>query len=73
MRIKEFEFSLREFGGSLGDFGTLLPFTVGYIVICGFEPASRSTPVIMGMEMADCTRDWDFPKLKRYSAARAGS
>jgi len=39
MKIKDFEFSLREFGGSLGDFGTLLPFTVGYIVICGFEPA----------------------------------
>jgi len=39
LRIKEFEFNLREFGGSLGDFGTLLPFTVGYIVICGFEPA----------------------------------
>jgi len=39
MKIKGFEFSLREFGGSLGDFGTLLPFTVGYIVICGFEPA----------------------------------
>jgi len=39
MNIKGFEFSVREFGGSLGDFGTLLPFTVGYIVICGFEPA----------------------------------
>ena len=39
MKIKDFEFNLREFGGSLGDFGTLLPFTVGYIVICGFEPA----------------------------------
>jgi MFS superfamily sulfate permease-like transporter len=39
MKRKQYEFSLREFGGSLGDFGTLLPFTVGYIVICGFEPA----------------------------------
>jgi hypothetical protein len=39
LKLKGFEFSLREFGGSLGDFGTLLPFTVGYIVICGFEPA----------------------------------
>lgn len=39
MRIRGFEFNLRELGGSLGDFGTLLPFTVGYIVICGFEPA----------------------------------
>ena len=39
MKVKGFEFSVREFAGSLGDFGTLLPFTVGYIVICGFNPA----------------------------------
>ncbi len=39
MKFKGFEFSVREFAGSLGDFGTLLPFTVGYIVICGFDPA----------------------------------
>jgi len=32
------KFSVREFAGSLGDFGTLLPFTVGYIVISGFNP-----------------------------------
>jgi predicted benzoate:H+ symporter BenE len=38
LRVRGFEFNLRELGGSLGDFGTLLPFTVGYIVICGFEP-----------------------------------
>jgi predicted benzoate:H+ symporter BenE len=37
--IKGFEFSIREFAGSLGDFGTLIPFTVGYIVICDFNPS----------------------------------
>lgn len=36
--IRGFEFSIRELAGSLGDFGTLLPFTVGYIIICGFNP-----------------------------------
>jgi SulP family sulfate permease len=36
--VKGFEFSIREFAGSLGDFGTLIPFTVGYIVMCGFDP-----------------------------------
>jgi len=36
--IKGFEFSLRELAGSIGDFGTLIPFTVGYIVLCGFDP-----------------------------------
>jgi len=35
-----FKFSIREFAGSLGDFGTLIPFTVGYIVICGFNPSA---------------------------------
>lgn len=36
--IRDFEFSLREFAGSIGDFGTLIPFAVGYIIICGFNP-----------------------------------
>ena len=49
MKIKGFEFSLKEFGGSLGDFGTLLPFTVGYIVICGFEPAG----LLMGIGLTN--------------------
>jgi len=39
MKIGEFEFSLREFAGSLGDFGTLIPFVVGYILVNGFDPS----------------------------------
>ena len=38
MRVKGFEFSLREFAGSLGDFGPLNPFIIGYIMICGVNP-----------------------------------
>ncbi|HQL02542.1 MAG: Sulfate transporter family protein [Synergistetes bacterium ADurb.Bin155] len=38
-KIGSFEFSLREFGGSLGDLGTLLPLAVGYITVCGVDPA----------------------------------
>lgn len=38
-RIGPFDFSLREFGGSLGDLGTLLPLAVGYITVCGVDPA----------------------------------
>jgi len=38
-RIGSFEFSLRELGGSLGDLGTLLPLAVGYITVCGVNPA----------------------------------
>lgn len=36
---KDFEFNLRELGGSLGDFGTLFPLAMGYIAVNGLEPA----------------------------------
>jgi hypothetical protein len=39
MKIGAFEFNLRELAGSMGDFGTLLPFTIGYITVCGVNPA----------------------------------
>ena len=38
MRIGSFEFSIRELAGSMGDFGTLLPLTIGYITVCGLNP-----------------------------------
>jgi MFS superfamily sulfate permease-like transporter len=38
MKAGSFEFSLRELAGSMGDYGTLLPFTVGYITVCGINP-----------------------------------
>ena len=39
MKIKSFEFSARELAGSMGDFGTLFPLAIGYIVVCGLNPA----------------------------------
>ncbi|KPJ62523.1 MAG: hypothetical protein AMS15_03620 [Planctomycetes bacterium DG_23] len=39
MRLGSFEFNLRELAGSMGDFGTLLPLVIGYITICGVNPA----------------------------------
>jgi hypothetical protein len=30
---------MREFAGSLGDLGTLLPLAVGYVTVCGLNPA----------------------------------
>lgn len=39
MKIKSFEFNMRELAGSMGDFGTLLPLAVGYITACGLNPA----------------------------------
>jgi len=38
MKIKSFEFSLRELAGSMGDFGTLFPLLIGYIAVCGLDP-----------------------------------
>lgn len=46
-KIGSFEFSLRELGGSLGDFGTLFPLAIGYIVVCGLDPAGFL--VMMGL------------------------
>ena len=39
MKIKSFEFNLRELAGSMGDFGTLFPLAIGYIVVNGLNPA----------------------------------
>jgi len=30
--------SIREFGGAFGDWGTLVPFIIGYIAIVGLNP-----------------------------------
>jgi xanthine/uracil/vitamin C permease (AzgA family) len=38
MKIGSFEFNLRELAGSMGDFGTLFPLAIGYIVVCGVDP-----------------------------------
>ncbi|MBI5788080.1 MAG: hypothetical protein HZA78_04405 [Candidatus Schekmanbacteria bacterium] len=47
MKIKSYEFSLRELSGSLGDFGTLFPLALGYINICGLNPAGLL--IMMGL------------------------
>lgn len=39
MKIKSFEFNLRELAGSMGDFGTLFPLAIGYIAVCGINPS----------------------------------
>jgi hypothetical protein len=36
---KSKKFSLKEFGGAFGDWGTLIPFIIGYISIVGLNPA----------------------------------
>jgi len=47
VKIKSFEFNLRELAGSMGDFGTLFPLAIGYIVSCGLDPAGFL--VMMGL------------------------
>ncbi len=39
--------NLSEFAGSMGDFGTLMPLAIGYIVVCGLDPAGFL--VMMGL------------------------
>ena len=39
MKIGSFEFNMRELSGAMGDFGTLFPLAIGYIAVCGVNPA----------------------------------
>ncbi len=47
VKIKSFEFSRRELAGSLGDLGVLIPFAIGYMSVCGLNPAGFL--VMMGL------------------------
>lgn len=47
MKIRSFEFNLRELAGSMGDFGTLFPLAIGYIAVCGLNQAGLL--VMMGV------------------------
>lgn len=47
MSRRPIEFKLHELAGSMGDFGTLLPLAIGYIVVCGLDPAGLL--VMMGL------------------------
>jgi len=39
VNIRSFEFSRRELAGSMGDLGILIPFAIGYMTVCGLNPA----------------------------------
>ena len=39
MPRRTIKLSVSEFAGSMGDFGTLLPLAIGYIVVCDLDPA----------------------------------
>ncbi|MDO8848243.1 MAG: putative sulfate/molybdate transporter [Coriobacteriia bacterium] len=47
MPKQDIKLSLGEFAGSMGDFGTLLPLAIGYIVVCDLDPAGFL--VMMGL------------------------
>jgi hypothetical protein len=49
------KFTLREFGGAFGDWGTLIPFIIGYVSIVGLNPAGifltlGITNIILGLK-----------------------
>jgi SulP family sulfate permease len=47
MKITSFEFNIREVAGPMGDFGTLFPLAIGYIAVCGLDPAGLL--IMMGL------------------------
>ena len=47
MRVRDFEFNLRELAGSMGDFGTLFPLAIGLFAVNGLNPAGLL--VMMGL------------------------
>jgi len=47
VKIGPFEFNLKELAGSMGDFGTLFPLAIGYIAVCGLNPAGLL--IMMGL------------------------
>lgn len=53
-KLKIRKFTLREFGGAFGDWGTLIPFIIGYVSIVGLNPAGifftlGMTNIILGI------------------------
>jgi predicted benzoate:H+ symporter BenE len=47
MKVKSFEFNLRELAGSMGDYGVLIPLAVGYFAVIGLNPSGFF--VMMGL------------------------
>ena len=39
LKAGSFQFNLREFAGSMGDFGTLFPLAIGYLMVCKVHPS----------------------------------
>jgi hypothetical protein len=55
LEILDKKFSIRELGGAFGDWGTLIPFIIGYVSIVGFNPAGiflclGITNIILGIK-----------------------
>ena len=44
---QDFEFTMRELAGSMGDFGTLSPLAIGFIAVNGMDPAGLF--IVMGL------------------------
>jgi MFS superfamily sulfate permease-like transporter len=40
MKASRFNFNVHEFAGAFGDLGTLLPFVIGFIAVCGLDAAA---------------------------------
>jgi MFS superfamily sulfate permease-like transporter len=59
MKIRHNEFNLRELAGSTGDFGVLFPLVLGYLVVCGLDPAGLL--VMLGLANLLCGLAYRLP------------
>ena len=59
MKISHIEFNLQELAGSTGDFGILFPLALGYLVVCGLNPAGLL--VMLGLANLLCGLVYRLP------------
>lgn len=59
MKIGRSEFNLQELAGATGDFGTLFPLALGFMVVCGLNPAGLL--VMLGLANLICGLAYRLP------------
>jgi hypothetical protein len=59
MKIGQIEFNLQELAGATGDFGTLFPLALGFMVVCGLNPAGLL--VMLGLANLICGLAYRLP------------
>ena len=64
MKIKSFEFNLRELAGAMGDYGVLIPLAVGYFAVIGLNPSGFF--VMLGLACVAAGLVFKLKKSEKY-------